>query len=217
MLDLCEEMGMFASDKQNIFQHLHFNQQFALIKIILFSVFSYLVGCICFGYYLTLFLVGINLKEIGSKSLGATNVSRVLGKKGFAITFILDFLKGLSIIILAKYIHFRDLQVFIFSLMVVIGHIWPIQLKFSGGKGISTFLGVIIAINFYLIFPVILLTALLYTIVKDFSVSGIIAILVLPFALMYFHYSYPCVLIISLEILIIAVAHRKNILEFVHK
>jgi glycerol-3-phosphate acyltransferase PlsY len=180
-----------------------------VLKVIIFSVLSYLVGCVCFGYYITRYLTGVSLKEIGSHSLGATNVSRVLGKKGFLGTFILDFLKGYFIVSLATYLNF--------PLLVVAGHIWPIQLGFKGGKGISTFLGTIIAINIQLAVTVLIAFSLLFLVVRKFSISGIISFITIPIFLYFKEYAYLCVFLSILQIVIIFIAHRQNIHEFFKK
>jgi glycerol-3-phosphate acyltransferase PlsY len=188
-----------------------------VLKVIIFSVLSYLVGCVCFGYYITRYLTGVSLKEIGSHSLGATNVSRVLGKKGFLGTFILDFLKGYFIVSLATYLNFPLPTIFLFSLLVVAGHIWPIQLGFKGGKGISTFLGTIIAINIQLAVTVLIAFSLLFLVVRKFSISGIISFITIPIFLYFKEYAYLCVFLSILQIVIIFIAHRQNIHEFFKK
>ncbi|MEI7828780.1 MAG: glycerol-3-phosphate acyltransferase [Prolixibacteraceae bacterium] len=183
-------------------------------QILTFSLTSYLVGCICFGYYLTKYLTGKNLKETGSQSLGATNTSRILGRKGFILTFTFDFLKGFLIAWIAIKYGFKEEYVFLFSLLVTIGHIWPVQLGFKGGKGVSTYTGTMYATNYQAAFPVIVLFLPLYLVTRKFSIAGIFSLTVIPFFLWYLDYSIPCIAIGFVQIFILLYAHRKNISEF---
>jgi glycerol-3-phosphate acyltransferase PlsY len=185
------------------------------VQILTFSLISYFVGCICSGYYLTRFLAGKNLKETGSESLGATNASRVLGKKGFILTFTFDFLKGFLVALFAVRYGFSEEFVFFFSLLVMAGHIWPVQLGFKGGKGVSTYTGTMYAINYQAAFPVMVLFLPLYLITRKFSIAGILSLTVIPFFLWYLDYSMPCIAIGFVQIFILLYTHRKNISEFI--
>ena len=108
---------------------------------------SYLVGSLSFGIIITK-LIGINdLRSLGSGNIGATNVLRTGNKLAAALTLILDSGKGYAVIVLVTsfvgggYLIFAGLAVFF-------GHIFPIYYKFKGGKGVATFLGIILATNF---------------------------------------------------------------------
>lgn len=179
-----------------------------------YTVFCYLTGCICFGYYLTRIFAGKNLKEFGSRSLGATNASRVLGKWGFMMTFILDFLKGYLVIWGAIRLGYSESMVFFLSLVVVAGHIFPIQLGFKGGKGISTFGGTLIAINYLVVIPVAILLLPLYLIIRKFSIAGIFTMIIIPAFFAYQDYSATAICLNILLILIIVYAHRQNLRDY---
>jgi glycerol-3-phosphate acyltransferase PlsY len=112
-------------------------------------VCSYLVGAIPFGFLIAK-AHGIDIREIGSGNIGATNVSRALGKKWAYICFALDVLKGLIPILIASYI-LSDmvLSIRIWLLLgvgaaAILGHVFPVYLKFKGGKGVATSLGVVL-------------------------------------------------------------------------
>jgi glycerol-3-phosphate acyltransferase PlsY len=186
-----------------------------IIQILLYSLLSYFVGCICSGYYLTKYLAGKNLKETGSRSLGATNTSRILGKKGFILTFTFDFLKGFLIALFAIKFGFSEESVFLFSLFVTAGHIWPIQLGFKGGKGVSTYTGTMYAINYHAAFPVMVLFLPLYLITRKFSIAGIFSLTAIPFFLWYLEYPVSSIVIGFVQIFILLYTHRKNISEFI--
>jgi glycerol-3-phosphate acyltransferase PlsY len=182
--------------------------------ILIYAIFSYLTGCICFGYYLARIFSGKDLQEEGSRSLGATNAARVLGRWGFGATFILDFLKGYLVAAMALSMDFSISSVFLFSFLVVAGHIWPVQLGFRGGKGISTLVGTMVAIDYQVMLPVVVLFLLLYLIFRKHTMAGIFASLVVPLFFYYRDYPAASVLLNSLQIAIIFIAHRQNIHKF---
>ena len=107
--------------------------------------FSYLLGSIPFGFILTKFFVKEDVRKIGSGNIGATNVLRTGNKLLAFLTLILDLLKGyLPVIITIKY--FPDL-IQLSCLLAFLGHLFPIWLKFRGGKGVATYLGILFALS----------------------------------------------------------------------
>ena len=115
------------------------------VEILLVFLYSYLLGSIPFGLIITKIFLKQDIRKIGSGNIGTTNVLRT-GKKTLAIaTLLLDIFKGyVSVIISIKY--FNDL-VFISALICFIGHIFPIWIKFKGGKGVAVYLGIILALS----------------------------------------------------------------------
>jgi glycerol-3-phosphate acyltransferase PlsY len=117
----------------------------AAIVFALTAVVSYLVGSIPFGLLLTKLTGAGDLRAIGSGNIGATNVLRT-GRKGLAaLTMILDILKGVAVVVIAKRWHL-DLGVTA-AFFAVLGHNFPIWLRFKGGKGVATTFGVMVAIS----------------------------------------------------------------------
>src|SRR5262245_50638104 len=104
-------------------------------------VISYGLGCFSTAYYLVRWRTGQDIRSLGSGSAGARNASRVLGKGGFAITFLGDFVKGAIAVGLARYLDLPSFGLAAAYIAVVAGHLWPIQLGGKGGKGASTALG----------------------------------------------------------------------------
>ena len=186
-----------------------------MLELILFSLFSYAIGCITFAYYITKFFTGKNLKEIGSGNLGATNATRVLGKKGLIIIAILDMSKGAFIVLLAQYFDFSWEQIFLFIIFVYIGQIFLVQLKFKGGKGVSTFGGAIIAVNPLVIIPFAVFLAFFYLIIKNLTIAGLCSIALIPLTIYYLDFSLICILENILIIAIIIFAHHTNIKLFI--
>ncbi|MFA5337394.1 MAG: glycerol-3-phosphate 1-O-acyltransferase PlsY [Candidatus Omnitrophota bacterium] len=122
------------------------------MREIIFLIFTYLIGSIPFGLVITYFVKGIDIRKSGSGNIGATNVVRVVGKKWGILVFVLDFLKGLFPLLLARFILNPTNPIYIASaILSVSGHNWPIFLKFKGGKGVATSIGA--ACGLSIIFP----------------------------------------------------------------
>ena len=108
---------------------------------------AYLLGSIPFGLLLGKFFGGVDVRTIGSGNIGATNVMRT-GKKSLGVaTLLLDLGKGAAAVLLAKYVASETYIPLLAAFLVVIGHIFPVWLRFKGGKGVATTLGVILALN----------------------------------------------------------------------
>ena len=143
------------------------------IDILLVFLYSYLLGSIPFGLIITRIFLKQDIRKVGSGNIGSTNVLRT-GKKSLAIaTLVFDVLKGyVSVIISLKY--FNDL-VFLSALICFIGHIFPIWLKFKGGKGVATYLGIITALSTQLCFVFVFTWVVVSLIFKYASVSSMFA------------------------------------------
>ena len=117
------------------------------INLIIVAVYSYLLGSIPFGLVLIKIFLKKDIREIGSGNIGTTNVLRT-GKKSLAVaTLVLDLLKGYFSIVIT-FIYFDNLISYS-ALICFIGHIFPIWLKFRGGKGVATYVGILFSINIY--------------------------------------------------------------------
>ena len=116
------------------------------MEIFLTILFSYIIGSIPFGLILTKIFSGKDVRKIGSGNIGATNVLRAGNKYLALMTLILDVSKGYVPVFLTQSMFPELIQ--ISALMTFLGHIFPIWLKFKGGKGVATYLGVLFAISF---------------------------------------------------------------------
>ncbi|MDA8688233.1 glycerol-3-phosphate 1-O-acyltransferase PlsY [Candidatus Pelagibacter bacterium] len=179
------------------------------INLIIVTVYSYLLGSIPFGLILTKIFLKKDIRKIGSGNIGTTNVLRT-GKKSLAAgTLLLDLMKGyLSIIITFTY--FENLISYS-ALICFIGHIFPVWLKFKGGKGVATYLGVILALSykFFLIFGINwLVLSFLY---RYASLSSIISSLIVFVYSYFFNNNYSLILFIFF--IIILYTHRENIVR----
>ena len=179
------------------------------INLIIVAVYSYLLGSIPFGLVLTKIFLKKDIREIGSGNIGTTNVLRT-GKKSLAVaTLVLDLLKGYFSIAIT-FIYFDNLISYS-ALICFIGHIFPVWLKFKGGKGVATYLGVILAFSykFFIIFGVSWLV--LSFLFRYASLSSILSSLIV------FTYSYFFInnfsLILFIFFVIIIYTHRENIVR----
>ncbi|NUY39655.1 glycerol-3-phosphate acyltransferase [Wolbachia endosymbiont of Litomosoides brasiliensis] len=119
-------------------------------KYIVFLL-SYILGSIPFSLVITK-IKGINLREVGSGNIGATNVARTGNKCLAALALFLDSLKGfIAVCIAQQFFDDGDFYVYASAILAVLGHMFPIWLKFSGGKGVATTLGILIALNISLV------------------------------------------------------------------
>ena len=176
---------------------------------------GYFLGSIPTGYLAGKWIANIDLREIGSGSTGATNVLRQLGKKAAFIVFIIDVAKGMAPVLLAKGLKIEDEWQVAAGISALGGHIWPIWLKWKGGKAVASGLGVFLGISW----PVglaslgIFLTVL--SISRIVSLSSVIASIGLPI-LMFLSFSshnisYPYLLISIVAMGLVLWRHRSNI------
>jgi len=147
------------------------------LDIVYVFIYSYFLGSIPFGLIITKIFLGKDIRNIGSGNIGSTNVLRTGNKSLAAATLLFDVLKGyISIVIAFKY--FNEL-IYLSALICFIGHIFPIWLKFKGGKGVATYLGIILGISFMLgiIFCIAwLLTAIIFRYSSLSSILGSISV-----------------------------------------
>ena len=180
------------------------------LNLITVALYSYLLGSLPFGLILTRIFLHKDIRKVGSGNIGTTNVLRT-GNKFLAIaTLILDLLKGyLSVFITLS---FNDSLVSYSALICFIGHIFPVWLKFKGGKGVATYLGVILALSFkfFLIFGISWLAlSLLFRFASLSSMVSSLIILLYAYLLEDNNYS----LILFIFFIIILHTHRENIVR----
>ena len=180
------------------------------MDLFLISFISYLMGSIPFGFILTKFFLKQDIRNIGSGNIGATNALRTGNKLIGYSTLILDVAKAIIPVIYVKN-NYPDL-IYLASLCSFLGHVFPIWLKFKGGKGVATYLGVILALSykFFLIFGIVWLV--LTFLFRFASLSSMISTLIV------FLYSY-CFennnysLVLFIFFIIILYTHRENIVR----
>ena len=178
---------------------------------------GYALGCFTSGYYLVRWRTGEDIRSLGSGSVGATNVSRVLGLPGFCLTVSCDFGKGMLAMWLAEYFRINPTATMLTMLAVTTGHVWPAQLWFRGGKGVATSLGALLMFGYFIALTFAGLFLALYGVVRNFVLAGLLAFAITPLALFLLDFPLTSVFGLSALALVVLVAHRKNIPDEIGK
>ena len=186
-------------------------------KETLVMLVGYALGCFTSGYYLVRWRTGEDIRWLGSGSVGATNVGRVLGRPGFFLTVLCDFFKGLFAVWLAGYFRLNPTGAVLTMVAVAIGHIWPAQLWFHGGKGVATSLGALLMFDYSIAFTFAALFLVVCAALRSFVLAGLVAFALTPLALFAADYSLTSVFGVSALALLILIAHRKNVPDEIHK
>jgi len=191
----------------------------ALLLITLFCcVVSYIVGSFPFGLWVGQLWKGVDIRTLGSKNIGATNVLRVLGPGPGALVFLLDTLKGCVGVALAyKLIPNAHFLVYIIvGFLGIAGHIFSIFLRFKGGKGVATSFGALLALSYPMALITLAAWVIILAVTRYVSVAALSAGLILPFAA-YFTVPPPGkIWMVGLSIalcILVTVKHWANILR----
>ena len=172
------------------------------------GIISYLMGSIPFGFILTKVFLKKDIRNIGSGNIGATNALRTGNKVLGYTTLILDIFKAIIPVIYTK-IHFPEL-IFVASLCAFLGHVFPIWLKFKGGKGVATYVGILFSINilFGIIFAISWVITFVFT--KFSSLSSLIGSISIPAYLLITGQTNNVMFFIIMFVLIFF-THRENV------
>ena len=184
------------------------------MDIFLIGIISYLMGSIPFGFILTKIFLNKDIREIGSGNIGATNALRTGNKTLGYSTLILDILKAVIPVIYVK-VFYQDF-LYIASLCAFLGHVFPIWLKFKGGKGVATYVGILFSINFY--FGIIFAVSWFITffISKFSSLSSLVGAASIPIYLLILT-QFDQVIFFTIMFVLIFFTHRENIKRLKNK
>ncbi len=211
------------------------------LQIVVTALCSYLIGSLPFGYIIGR-MNGIDIRQYGSGNIGATNVTRVIGKGWGRLCFICDFLKSALPVLVVSYLspkvvlpdlvetfpewlkHYsmilRDdagILPVIAAFSAVCGHIWPVYLKFKGGKGISTAAGAILALNPLSLICAAVVWLVVFEISRYVSLASILAAVSLPVFCVVFRVmhlttaSVPEIILFFLLAVLTVIKHQTNI------
>ncbi len=172
---------------------------------------SYLFGSIPFGLLISKRMRGIDPRKGGSGNVGATNILRVVGRKEAVLTLLLDVLKGILPVLAANLLGLREEVILVVGLATVLGHIFPIFLKFKGGKGVATSFGVFLGLSYQIALMGLAVWALGVYLGGASSVGALAAFGCLPL-LSFFLRPDPIFNLFALFIsILVYVQHRGNI------
>ena len=183
------------------------------MEVIIVAITSYLMGSIPFGFILTKIFLKKDIRDIGSGNIGATNALRTGNKSLGYGTLLLDVLKAIIPVIYTK-LNYPD-YIFITSMFVFIGHVFPLWLKFKGGKGVAPYIGILFSIN--LIYGIIFVSFWIITflISKYSSLASLIASFTIPIYLLFFNNEN--LVFFSIMFILIFYTHRENVKRLKNK
>ena len=184
------------------------------MDIIVICLISYLMGSIPFGFILTKIFLKKDIREIGSGNIGATNALRTGNKVLGYSTLILDILKAIIPVLYIKF-YFSEF-IYISSLCVFLGHVFPIWLKFHGGKGVATYVGILFALDIYLGLLFTFVWFFIFIISKFSSLSSLIGSISIPIYFLFLS-QFNDVLFFSIMFVLIFFTHRENIKRLKNK
>ena len=183
------------------------------MEIIVISILSYLMGSIPFGFILTKIFLKKDIRDIGSGNIGATNALRTGNKSLGYGTLFLDVIKAVIPVIYVK-LNYTD-YIFIASLCAFLGHVFPIWLKFKGGKGVATYVGILFSINLTIGFVFIGVWFFTFLISKYSSLSSLFGSLSVPIYLFFF--TSQNLVFFSIMFILIFYTHRENVKRLKNK
>ena len=184
------------------------------MDIFIIAITSYLMGSIPFGLLLTKIFLNKDIRNIGSGNIGATNVLRSGNKVIGYTTLFLDIAKAVIPVIFVK-IYFPE-NIYIASLCAFLGHVFPIWLKFKGGKGVASYVGILFAINIYFGLIFVITWFIIFGLSKYSSLSSLVASISIPVYLIILAHFDQMIFFIIMFVLIFF-THRENIKRLKNK
>ena len=184
------------------------------MDIFLIGIISYLMGSVPFGFILTKIFLKKDIREIGSGNIGATNALRTGNKAIGYSTLVLDIFKAVAPVIYVK-VFYQDF-LYIASLCAFLGHVFPIWLKFKGGKGVATYVGILFAINIYFGIIFTISWFITFFISKYSSLSSLVGAASIPIYLLFLT-QFDQVIFFTIMFVLIFFTHRENIKRLKNK
>lgn len=187
--------------------------QFIDYQLVVFIFFTYILASVPFGLLVSKFFGLGDIRNIGSGNIGATNVLRTGNKKAAAFTLLLDALKG-AIPVIISFSVFPE-KIYLIGFVAIFSHIFSIFLKFKGGKGVATALGVYFSWNLWFGFSLLIIWILVAKIFKISSLSALIASVCAPFIAYFVGFEFNFVFYSALISMLILFTHRTNIRKII--
>ena len=197
-----------------------------MLSAVLIIVLSYMVGSTPWGFLIARSR-GIDIRQHGSGNIGATNVLRVVGKKWGVLCFVLDFFKGLVPVLLiglwlAEMLPVgADVGRLLAAAATVCGHVWPVWLKFKGGKGVATTVGALLAVSWPAITVAALVWAAVFFLTRYVSLASLCAAVMLPLGFVGVAVLGgkpvwdPALILLILLALLVVFRHRSNVMRLI--
>lgn len=190
-----------------------------ILELLAVVIAAYIIGSIPTGYIIVKAFTGQDIRTIGSGSTGATNVKRVMGKKWFFITLLLDAFKGALPVVLAKIFATTftgiGLLPVLAAIAVILGHSKSIFLKFTGGKSVASGVGTILALNWQVGLIIAAIWAVVTFVSRYVSLGSIVALAISPFLMWAFKAPLAYIAYCALGAVYIIYLHRSNIVRLI--
>lgn len=188
------------------------------MEYLIVIIVLYLIGAISPAVLITQKVLGIDIRDVNSKSAGTSNAVITLGLKYGTLVGVLDILKGAIPVLILRLI-FPDNEIiwFVGGLSAVVGHIYPIHLGFHGGKGTATFGGLLFAVAPVYALGLLIIFAILTVALDYIAVSTLLVIIVVPIAMYFQHYSYISIVLVSLYVILSFYKHFNNYVRIYKK
>lgn len=176
-------------------------------------ILSYLLGSISFSYLITRLIKGVDIRDYGSGNAGATNTLRVLGKGPGVLVFLLDALKGMGAVGIGYLFNGDQLAMVACGIAAIVGHNWPVFLRFRGGKGIATTVGVTAVLVFYAALIAGVFAILFIAITRYVSLGSLVYASFIPIILLFMNHSFTMIGLFLLITLLAVIRHKQNIIN----
>ena len=177
---------------------------------------AYLFGGFSSGYWLVRWRTGRDVRAHGSGGTGATNVGRILGRGGFMVVFLADMAKGAAMVGLARWLDASDIWTQVVVLAIIVGHVWPMQLGFRGGKGVGPLLGAWLVLDPIVLAPCLVVTLVALAVLRRFTLAGLCGLAVLPASIWWFGHGWAIVMLAAAILLVVFYAHSEHLRRWLH-
>ncbi len=179
------------------------------------TVFAYLIGGLPFGYLVVHLSFGKDVRTMGSGNIGATNVHRTVGRKAGIIVLLLDIVKGFLAVLVATLVSRGDALAVAFAAgAVMVGHCYPVFLRFKGGKAVACFIGAFAGLTPLALVVSLVIFIAVVAFTKYISLGSIVSALIFPFAVWWIDYVPQPIFVASIfAALLIVYRHKANILR----
>ena len=190
------------------------------MRFLLILTIAYLIGSIPSGYLIVRAQEGGDVRETGSGGTGATNVSRTAGKGAGIFTLVMDVIKGVLVVFIARFLSdglfpYADWTIVLAGVLAIVGHIFPVWLRFRGGKGVATALGVFLVLEPIAVLIALVVFAITFALTRYVSLASLVSISSIAIAcvcLMLFDpFELPTAIAAILVAGLVVFAHRENI------
>jgi len=181
------------------------------VNLLTLLLFSYLIGSIPFSLIFAKLLKGVDVRQIGTGNVGASNTLISAGKTAGILAALFDLTKGFAVIIMARSFSNSDWVIALAGFLAILGHDFPIYLKFKGGKGVATTMGAILAINPYAVWVGMGIYILLLILTRYMILSTLLAVSVLPLVLFYLKEDVWYIIFAVAAALLMIFVHREDI------